>query len=490
MVAIAVWAALLSAQAVQGLSEEGRARVVGIRPEKTEVKVGETFKVAFDLEITPEWYIYPTFKTTSGKPTTFVMEGAEVAGKVEEPKTKTKTEEGLEPYEIHQGKITLTVPLRLKPGPSPGPFEVKGRVEGQICKDVCKDLKTPFALQVKVVEGTVTPAAAPSAEYEAQGGFLGLILLGMLGGLISLIMPCTYPLIPITLTYFVKQAAGSRQHGLALSTVYSLGIIVTFTGLGFLLSVLLGPGGARTFAADPWVNIVVGLLFLWFTGGLFGFYEIQLPFGLGQKLAGGQRKGVGGAFILGLLFAVVTFTCTIPIAGTILSLAAGQHRFAAGVAMLFYSVTMAVPFFLMGAFPGMIREVPKSGGWLTTVKVSMAWVELALAIFYFGKSDQAWEFNVITRWVVLAGYTGACLVVALYLLRYFRERLTLARVGFAAVFLLLGGYTGYGLVAGKRLGLLETVVLPPPTHGTTMPAALTEAKKQGKPLFAEFTGIT
>jgi len=335
----------------------------------------------------------------------------------------------------------------------------------------------------------VQPAAAGGSS--APYGFLALIGLGMLGGLVSLVMPCTYPLIPITLTYFVKQAAGSRSHGLVLSTLYSLGIILTFTGLGFLMSLLLGAGGARTFAANPWVNITVGSLFLWFAGSLFSWYEIQLPFGLGAKLAGGgQRKGAGGAFILGLLFAVVTFTCTIPIAGTILSVAAGgQQQFAALMAMLAYSVTMAVPFFLMGLFPGMIKEVPKAGGWLTTVKVSMGFVEVALACFYYSKADQSWDWGVLNRWIILGVYLLTCLVVGLYLLNFFRSRPTALRVVFAALFFALAGFSAYGLT-GKSLGLAETIIPPPPIHGTTMAKALEEAKKQGKPLFIEFTGVT
>jgi thiol:disulfide interchange protein DsbD len=312
----------------------------------------------------------------------------------------------------------------------------------------------------------------------------------MLGGLISLVMPCTYPLIPITLTYFVKQAAGSRSHGLLLSSLYSLGIILTFTGLGFLMSVLLGAGGARTFAANPWVNIAVALLFAWFAGSLFNWYEIQLPFGLGAKLAGGgQRKGAGGAFILGLLFAVVTFTCTIPIAGTILSFAAGQERFAALLAMLAYSITMSLPFFAMGLFPGMIKEVPRSGGWLTTVKVSMGFVEVALACFYLSKADQAWDLGVLTRWIILGVYLATCIAVALYLLHFFRRRPGALRTVFAGVFLTLAGFTVYGL-AGKPLGLAETIIPPPPIHGTTLPKALEDARKQNKPLFIEFTGVT
>jgi len=257
------------------------------------------------------------------------------------------------------------------------------------------------------------------------------------------------------------------------------------------MSVLLGAGGARTFAANPWVNITVAALFLWFAGSLFGWYEIQLPFGLGAKLAGGgQRKGAGGAFILGLLFAVVTFTCTIPIAGTILSVAAGaQQQFAALMAMLAYSVTMSRPFFFMGLFPGMIREVPKAGGWLTTVKVSMGFVEVALASFYLSKSDQAWDFGVLTRWIILGVYAAKCLVVALYLLNFFRRRPGALRVVFAAVFLTMGGFAVYGLT-GKPLGLAETIIPPPPIHGTTMAKAMEEARKQKRPLFIEFTGVT
>jgi thiol:disulfide interchange protein DsbD len=480
--------ALAAAQVIPGTSKDPTARVVAVRPERAEVKVGETFKVAFDLEVTEKWYIYPTVKTTTGKPTEFQFDGAEVAGRIEEPKPRTKKEEGLDPYEYHAGAFTMTVPVRLKPGAKPGPLEVKGKIVYQICSDLCIDGTSPFTLKMTVLEGEVSAAPVEDPEY-ASRGLVGLLLLGVLGGLISLVMPCTYPLIPITLTYFVKQAAGSRRHGLVLSSVYSLGIILSFTGIGFLLSVLLGAGGARMFAADPWVNIVVGGLFLWFTGSLFGWYEIQLPFGLGAKLAGGQRKGAGGAFILGLLFSIVTFTCTIPIAATILSIAAGQHKTAALLAMLVYSMTMALPFFVMGLFPGMIREVPKSGGWLTTVKVSMAWVELALALFYFSKADQSWEIGALSRPVMVAVWVAASAVVAVYLLHRFRARPSEVRIVFALVFLAFGGYVASG-ITGRSLGMLEIIVPPPVIHNTTMPEAMAEAKRLGKPLFIEFTGIT
>src|ERR1043166_5466651 len=350
---MAILLALLAPQVKPGKPPKPTVTVESVKTDKTEVKVGETFKATFQLVISPEWHIYPADKKqVTGIPTHFEFESAERAGPVEQPKGTVHMEEGVGEYEFFENRVSLTVPMRLKEGPKPGPFEVRGKVTYQICQleGVCIKGEAPFQFPVKVLEGKVAPAPAAEDPEYAQRGFGGLILLGILGGLISLIMPCTYPLIPITLTYFVKQAAGSRGHGLVLSTIYSLGIIISFTGLGFILTLVLGPSGARDFAANPWVNIAVGLLFLWFTGSLFGWYEIRLPFGLGEKLTGGQRKGVGGAFILGLLFSVVTFTCTIPIAATILTLAAGEHRFAAVTAMLFYSATMALPFFLMGLF--------------------------------------------------------------------------------------------------------------------------------------------
>jgi len=482
-----------AAAPVPGQDEDPAAtehtRILSTAVEPANPKVGETFHLVFKIRIAPKWHIYSPNGTYS--PTVWEFKGLplERVGKVDEPKPQHHHEvlgPGIiEDYDFHEGDITFRVPVRLTGEAKPGPLKIAGAMVGQECDpNVCVPFNLAFGADITVVEGGV----AVDTEYE-QHGFFGLVLLGILGGLVSLIMPCTYPLIPITLTYFVKQAHGSRRHGLVLSSVYSLGIILSFTGLGFVLTLLMGAGGAREFAADPWVNIVVALLFLWFTGSLFGWYEIKLPFGLGEKLVSSQRSGAGGAFILGLLFSIVTFTCTIPIAGTILTIAAGQHRFAALMAMLFYSITMALPFFLMGLFPATIREIPRSGGWLQTTKITMAWVELALAGFYLSKADQTWEVGFLNRPVMLVLWIAVSLVVAAYLLGLLKIRPSVARVGFALVFLVFGGYMAYGF-SGKPLGLLEIIVPPPPFQGTTLPEALEEAKKINKPVFAEFTGVT
>lgn len=501
-------------------------RIVSATPDKAELKVGETLKLALVVEVPKDWHIYPTVPTTTGTPTEVVFEAAERAGPIVEPAPKTHPAEGDQPaYTYHEGTITLTQPFFLKPGPQPGPFELRGVLDYQICKPgICIPVKTDFAVALKVVDGqAVPPPPLPPAKGGASGaaardlaskGLLVSLGVAALGGLISLLMPCVYPLIPMTLTYFVKQGAGSRAQSMAMSTAYAAGIITVFTGIGFLLSLALGPAGARIFAANPWVNLAVGALFLWFTFSLFGLYEINLPGWLVGSLTGQRRSGVAGAFILGSLFSVVTFTCTIPIAGGVLALAAGsgaEVKFIALLAMLVYSTTMALPFFFLGLFPGLIKEIPKSGGWLHTVKVTAGFAEFALAFYYFSKADVVWELGILNQDVVIGIWIAALLFMALYLLKLIRIKGDDEEASPVGVFRLIAAFVfvlaalQFGtLYAGRKPGLLA-FVLPPADvveaaaggateavaagHGSLAPA-LAEAKKTGKPVFLEFTGKT
>jgi cytochrome c biogenesis protein CcdA/DsbC/DsbD-like thiol-disulfide interchange protein len=503
-------------------------KILSVKPARTEVKAGETFNVAFELEIPKDWHIYPTTPTTTGTPTKVVSEAAEVTGPYAEPKPKLKPKsEFLDAYEYHEGTITIVAPLRLKPGVKPGPFEVKGVLDYQICDpNRCVGVKTDFSFPITVLEGQA--AAAPvSAGGGASGtagkeldarGLLGFLLFAMGGGALSLVMPCVYPLIPITLTYFIKQGAGSRSKSVALSTAYAAGIVLVFTAIGFIFSLTLGAGGAQIFASNPWVNIGVGGLFLWFTFSLFGLYEITLPSWLVGGVTGQRRSGIGGAFILGALFSVVTFTCTVPIAATVLALTADKgaaSKFSGLFAMLAYSATMAGPFFILGLFPGLLKEVPKSGGWLHTVKVTAAFAELALAFYYFSKADFVWDVGVLTRDVMTGVWIAALVFMALYLLKVFRIKgddeepaahppVGVFRMLWALVFTLVAVQFS-SLYAGRVPGVLA-LVLPPAPFGQetaaggskgdsqpvfpTLGAALEEAKKAGKPVFVEFTGAT
>jgi thiol:disulfide interchange protein DsbD len=518
------------AEAAAAPGAEPDAKVLSVKPSKTEIKVGETFTVAVEVGIPKNWHIYPAAPTTTGTPTSFEFPGFELAGKVEEPKPSVQPAKGgVDAYDYHEGTVTFKVPLRLKDGAKPGALSAKGKITYQLCdpKICLPPADAAMEFGVTVQEGKVpTNAATQAATQELEkSGLAGFFLLAVGGGLLSLVMPCVYPLIPITITYFVKQGAGSRAKSLLLSGAYAIGIVLVFTAVGFLFSIFLGAAGARNFASNAWVNIGVALLFFWFTFSLFGLYEITLPSWLTGSLTGKQRSGVGGAFILGGLFSVVTFTCTIPIAATILAVAsssAGEQRFVGLLAMLIYSTTMAVPFFILGLFPALLTGVRKgSGDWLHTVKVTAGFAEFALALFYLAKADQVSGWGMLTRPVMISVWVAVLALMAFYLLRVFqlkgdetdpepspdggppmRRQVGVVRMLIALLFIVNAVYVGSGF-SGRTLGVWD-IVLPvsvedvrTPVNGVArektfdvLPEAEAEARRTGKPVFVEFTGVT
>lgn len=511
-------------------------KVVSLTSTKAEVKAGEVFVVSADLEIPDGWHIYPTTPTTTGQVTELKLTGAEPAGKAEGPPTKTHPAEKDQPaYEYYDGRITLKYPMKLQDGAKPGPLDLSGKLVYQICDaSKCIPRKTPVALSLVVKEGTlevdaIPPIAPKTGPKELQEGLLKFLLTAVAGGLVSLLQPCVFPLMPVTITYFIKQGQGSRAKSIFLSVVYAVGLIVSFTAIGVIFSLATGADGARKFATNVWVNIVVAGLFSWFAFSLFGLYDISLPSWLVGGLTNKQRPGAGGSFILGTLFSVVTFTCTVPIAGLILAAAASsdsQTRFMGVLAMVVYSTVMAIPFIIMGIFPSLITTVRKSSGdWLHTVKVTMGFIELPVALFYLSKADTVAGWGILTRWVMISVWVAALGFTILYLLRVFqlqgdeadpapaedgmtphpvRRQIGIARMLVALFFgiVMVSFASGYD---GRALGWLDGI-LPPNTEPqgvaggnggqgregvlASYPAALAEAKKTGKPIFLEFTGVT
>jgi thiol:disulfide interchange protein DsbD len=498
--------------------DKPRVKVVSVTPAKAQARNGEAVKVEFVLEIPAGWYIYPFEKKRGvGKASVFELTGASVRGKVDEPSPKPHDDKDPElAYDYHEGTIKVVAPMALKGTKEGEKVEVKGTLIYQICggpEGVCLNGTTPVGFAMASLGGD-QPAEPPKSEGQPDpGDLIGWIILAIGGGLVSLIQPCVFPLLPITMTYFLKQGEGSRGKGMMLGSLYGLGIVVTFTLIGVIFTLTLGADGPRIFAANPWVNLVVAGLFFWFAFSLFGLYEIALPsFITGSLTSGGPKKGYSGAFILGLLFAVVTFTCTIPIAAAILTLTATAGSRGTGfIAMFVYSVTMALPFVLMGVFPSLIKAVQKGGGsWLHVVKVTMGFIELALALYYLSKSDLVWQWGFLTRPVMLAVYVGVLALTVFYLLGLFRMKgdsetpapVGVGRMMIALAFTVLAVYIASGFT-GRSLANIEGI-LPPATGEwaggagksvkdegfATYPPALAEAQKSGRPVFLEFTGVT
>jgi len=487
---------------------KAEAKVLSMTASKPEVKAGETFVVTVELEIPEGWHIYPTTPTTTGQPTELKLTGAEPAGPAEQPPTKTHPAEGAEAaYEYYDGKITLKYPMRLKDGAAGRTDALSGKLIYQICSpQFCIPTKTPVSLSgtAKKPETDAIPTPPSGPPKELQEGLMKFLVIAVIGGLASLLQPCVFPLMPVTITYFIKQADGSRAKSIFLSVAYAIGLILSFTTIGIIFSLALGADGARIFATKWYVNVIVAMLFLWFGFSLFGFYDISLPSWLVGGLTNKRRQGAGGSFILGMLFSVVTFTCTVPIAGLILAASASSDshtRFMGIVGMLVYSSVMAIPFIVMGVFPSLITTARKSSGdWLGTTKVTMGFIELPVALFYLSKADTVAGVGILTRGVMIAIWVVALGVTVLYLLRVFERKApqtepTSRRIGAPRLVvallasLLLGSFAmGFD---GRPLGWLDGV-LPPNTAHETLghDAALAEAKKTGKPVFLEFTGVT
>jgi len=495
-----------------------KEKFLSITSDKTEVKAGETFVVTVELEIPEDWHIYPTTPTSTGLPTELKLTGAEPAGAASGPPTKTHPAEGVEPaYEYYDGKVTLKYPMKLKEGAAGPTAGLSGKLSYQICNATFCILRKPaISLNGKLPEVDALPSAAKKPEVDAippaasgppkelQKGLLSFLVIAVLGGLASLLQPCVFPLMPVTITYFIKQADGSRAKSVFLSVAYAVGLIISFTTIGIVFSLALGADGARIFATKWYVNVIVALLFLWFGFSLFGFYDISLPSWLVGGLTNKRRQGAGGSFILGMLFSVVTFTCTVPIAGLILAASASSDshtRFMGIVGMLVYSSVMAIPFIVMGVFPSLVTTMRKSSGdWLETTKVTMGFVELPVALFYLSKADTVAGIGILTRWVMITIWVAALGVTILYLLRVFQRKSPEAapgsrRIGIPRILIVLVAVAALATFAsgydGRPLGWLDGV-LPPNTANETpgYEASLAEARKSGKPVFLEFTGVT
>jgi len=284
----------------------------------------------------------------------------------------------------------------------------------------------------KVVDAPAKAALAPSPEpgprLSEEGGsprsdgLLGFILLGISFGAISLITPCVFPMIPITVSFFLKQSEKEHHQPLAMALVYSGTIVTVLTLGGVLLVRILQP------VSQHWItNVVLGVLFAYFALSLFGMYEIRLPTSLANLTSAQEgRGGLAGTIFMALTFTIISFTCVAPFYGSFIGLQASATSATDWVRLflgaLSFSVTFASPFFLLALFPSVLRKLPKSGSWMNTVKVVMGFLEIAAALKFLraGELLVFGEADLLTYDVVLGLYVGLALVCGVYLLGFFR----------------------------------------------------------------------
>ena len=357
---------------------------------------------------------------------------------------------------------------------------------------------------------------------EALGkGLVPFLSLSFGAGLIALLTPCVFPMIPITVSFFIKRKAGEPGGGLLGALAYCAGIIGTFTVLGVGVTVLFGADKLQRFAVNPLVNLGFGLLFVLLGLSLLGVFELALPASWTNSVQSNARSKSGylQPLLMGLAFTMTSFTCTVPYVGTVLASATRGNIVTPALGMLAFGVAFALPFFLLALFPQALTKLPKSGQWLITVKAFMGLMEFAAALKFFSNTDLYYGAGLLTREVFLAVWAVIGIVAGLYLIGAIRfpkdpadEKIGILRRGIGigtatlAVFCLLG-------LRGNSLGYAESFLPPSPyptKEGTiahtqsptpnpqhpdaspvwlkTYDAAVAQAKSLNKPILIDFTG--
>ncbi len=441
----------------------------------SEARPGTTVRLTLTGTLQPGYHTYAlTRKTPTQEEATLSRltyednPNAKPLPGVEESEPVRVTEEGVGSAYEYKGTFTWAQDLLIPPETPPGPVTVKGAVHLQVCNDRrCLQGVRPFEATVKVSGEAVplTPDVTSRLQPQPGGtsatrgapapparpsGLLGFILQGIFFGAVSLITPCVFPMIPITVSFFLKQSEKHHKNAVLLASVYSGTIVTVLTISGMFLIPILQP-----FSQHYVTNFCLGALFLFFALSLFGMYDIALPTGLANLTSSQEgRGGLVGTTFMALTFTIISFTCVAPFYGTFIALSAAAQSAGDWVQLflgaLAFSATFAAPFFLLALFPRLIRTLPRSGSWMNSVKVVMGFLEVAASLKFLRAAELNFSARTdyFTYDLVLGAYIALCFLCGLYLLNVYRlphdhdtpHTLSVPRLLFALAFLSLGFY--------------------------------------------------
>jgi thiol:disulfide interchange protein len=523
-----------------------------------------TTELKFTAVLEDKWHLYSQFTPDGGPmPTEFsfnLPKTVKRIGKVVEPKYEKKFEDvfGVDVYSFPQSKVVFTHKVV---NTSSKEVEISGEINGMTCKDEAGCIPmdpTPFKFKLKgkseagvktsaidtteqqvaitdTAQNTASVAGGKSGdckdlvieglvtEEEKKGeseSYWFIFLLGFGGGLVALLTPCVFPMIPLTVSFFTKNS-GTRKKGLFLAVTYGLSIaaIYTLIAVPFIVA-KVPPDTLNEIATSATLNIVFFVIFVAFAISFFGYYEIALPSSLANKAdSASNMGGLIGVFFMAITLALVSFSCTGPILGSFLAgtLATNPDPYNILFVMLGFGTALGLPFALFAAFPAWLNSLPKSGGWLNSVKVVLGFLELGMALKFLSNADLVEQWGILKRETFLVIWTLLALGLAAYLMGLIKfphdskiKKFGPIRIGLATVFAASGIYFATGLF-GANLELISG--FPPPTFysyaaksetkeetegGNHCPqgipcehdfdVAMERAKKENKPLLIDFTG--
>ncbi len=318
-----------------------------------------------------------------------------------------------------------------------------------------------------------------------------IFLLGLLGGLLAIFTPCVWPIIPMTVSFFLKKGGGLKD-----AILYGLSIVILYVGLGLLVTVLFGASALNEMSTNAVVNIVFFLILVIFALSFFGLFEITLPDSWSTALDSKARSTGGFLSILLMAFTlvIVSFSCTGPIIGTLLVEAAGKSLLAPAMGMLGFAIALALPFSLFAMFPQWLKQAPKSGDWMTSFKVVLAFLELALSLKFLSVADMAYGWGILPRWLFIAIWIVCFLGIGIYLIWDIWSVSTPRKIIRAIVIIPSMAFAFY-LVPGLRGAPVKAIsAFAPPMkiEGRVVfndyEEGMAYARQTGKPVLIDFTG--
>ena len=413
---------------------------------KIEKKSESNYILTFEGVIENDWHLYSQFTPDGGPLALEVIfknqkGNFNLIGKAKEGKTTTAYNAIFEVNETFFVKNALIQQEIVLINPKISKIEVA--LNYQVCKDACINQEKKFSFtipskikttietiatdtskssttaikieEIKDAEVSVQKGAAASSKPESQRGLWSIFFIAFLSGFAALLTPCVFPMIPMTVSFFTKQSK-TKAAGIRNAIIYGIAIIAIYVILGLVVTWIFGADTLNALSTNVWFNIIFFLLLVVFAASFLGAFEIMLPNSWANKVdSQADRGGIIGILFMALALAIVSFSCTGPIVGTLLVEAASKGGITPIIGMFGFSLALALPFMLFAMFPGWMHSLPKSGGWLNTVKVVLGFLELALAVKFLSNADLVLQLHLLEREVFLAIWIAVFGTLAFYL---------------------------------------------------------------------------
>ncbi|WP_439131099.1 protein-disulfide reductase DsbD family protein [Polaribacter sp.] len=513
-----------------------------INPVKWNSKIEKISDTEFEIILTGtidnEWHVYSQFTDKEGSlPAVLTFENSEgnyeLIGVAKESKTTTAYNDVFkvnETYFLNKAEFKQRIKIL-----NTTINKVSIQLKYQACKDVCFNNEKYFILNLDGSKTTLTNTILNDESKVLSNNLIldlkhkerldmgldsitiksnlwKIFVLGFLGGLVALLTPCVFPMIPLTVSFFTKQS-DTKSKGIKNAILYGVFIIVIYVALSIPFHFLdsVNPEILNTISTNIWLNVIFFIIFIFFAFSFFGYYELTLPHSWSNKMDNASNSGgLIGIFFMAVTLALVSFSCTGPILGSLLagSLTSDGGAFQLTAGMTGFGAALALPFALFALFPNLLKSLPKSGGWLTTVKVLLGFVELALAFKFLSNADLVAHWGILKREVFVGIWMVIFILMALYFLGVIRfphdgkKKFSFPKISFAILIAAFVIYLGTGLTKNSHLKLLAG--FPPPTFYSLyeqesdcplgldcfkdFDEGLAYAKANNKPILLDFTG--